>query len=394
MAGLKVGHGRECITPPLGIRMVGYAARTEGARDVHDDLFVNAVAIHDGALRVALVAYDLCLLRSETAALLKAEIQKATGLAPEHVFLNTSHTHAGPAVGDRNGDGRLESAYREEVVQKSVQAVLGAMQDVAPATLSAGSAGLDIGCNRRERRPDGQIILGHNPGGPTLHELTVWRFARKASPDVVLFSAPMHGTTLGQQNLVLSAEWMGWAVHCFEEQDPDARAVFLQGCGADQDPYYSLVGGVRGTFEEVEQHGRAAAAAIRAALAGARALRARPVAVAVRTVPLPDKQEVSKHHDLVLHGLRLGDARLLALGCEAFVEYALFGRRTWPGRHVLVVGYTDGNIGYLCTADVFPEGGYEVNTTHVAPEGEQIVKDALKQLAAELSRRAHASRRP
>ncbi len=386
MGELTVGHGRECITPPLGIRMVGYAARTEGAADVHDDLFVNAVALGDGNDTVAILAYDVCLFRLETAEEIKSAIREETGLEPKQVFLNTSHTHAGPALGHREEKAEDQEQYRADLIRKSVAALRKAMDDMAPATLSVGRAPLDVGCNRRERQEDGEIKLGHNPDGPTLQEVTVWQFARADRPDVILFSTPMHGTTLGGRNLSISAEWMGAAVRFLEEQMPEVRTVFLQGCGANQDPYYSITPeGARGTFDELEQHGRDAAAAVRSALQDMRELNAVPFRTAMRQVPLPGKEDESETRPLPVHGLKMGDAILLALGCEAFVEFAFYGMDASSAKETLVLGYTDGNIGYLCTADAFETGGYETKTTRVAPRSEELTKVAIKEVLAELT---------
>jgi hypothetical protein len=364
--------------------MAGYSARKEGAAAVHDDLYVSAVAFKADGGAAAVLSYDVCLFDLELAAEIKGALCRACRLTPEQVFLNTTHNHAGPAIGRYHGADE-DPQYRRSLAEKGVAALQAAMDDLAPATFSAGAAPLDIGCNRRERRADGQIILGHNPAGPTLHELTAWRFARRGRPSIVLFSSPMHGTTLGQDNLVLSAEWMGSAVAHFEARRPRTRAVFIQGCGADQDPYYSLTRGRRGTFEEVEAHGMAAATALDQALKKARRLSPLPLAIATRQVSLSGKEDPADKRVLPIHALRLGDALLLALGCEAFVEYAMYGRRVSPFTETLVIGYTDGNIGYLCTADVFPEGGYEVRSTRVAPESEQIVKQAMRGVMAELA---------
>jgi neutral ceramidase len=282
MDTVLVGHGRECITPPLGIRMVGYASRTEGAADVHDDLFVNAVVIeHDGE-RVALLTYDVCLLTMEQADEFKAALQDAAGLGPDRILLNTTHTHAGPALGDRE-ESPVQDEYRAEVIRQSVRALRAAMAEASPAAFSTGTAPLDIGCNRREKMPDGRILLGEDPEGPTLHEVDVWRFAREHKPDVVLFSAPVHGTTLGEWNLTITGEWMGRAVQRLECGDAGARFVFLQGCGANQNPYSTKRNGARGTFGELEQHARDAAAAVREALSHLRDLDALPMRTVTRT---------------------------------------------------------------------------------------------------------------
>lgn len=381
---LLAGHGRRCITPPLGIGMVGYGSRTEGADAVHDDLFVSAVALSDGDSPVAMVAFDLCLLTHELAALFKEAIGAATGLAADRVFLNTSHTHAGPTLGAWAAPTEQVLAYRAQTITDTVAAVQEALGDLRPATLRVGAAPLDIGCNRREKLADGTVILGHNPAGPTVKRVTTWTFARNGAPDIVLFSAPMHGTTMGGKNLTISAEWMGMAVQYIEAEHPGARAVFFQGCGADQDPYYSREGGRRGSLLEVEQHGHTAAAAVHTAMADAHAVRAVPLRVASRAVDLPPKEAGGEGKALLLHGLRLGDAAVLTLSAETFVEYAIYGEEVSTAAKTLVLGYTDGNIGYLCTADAFPDGGYEIRTTQVAPESEAIVKNAMKDLLKEI----------
>ncbi|MBN2449960.1 MAG: neutral/alkaline non-lysosomal ceramidase N-terminal domain-containing protein [Lentisphaeria bacterium] len=383
---IQVGHGRCCITPPLGIAMAGYGARKQGAAGVHDELFVNAVVIDDGGgAPVAVVALDLCLLPPALAAEYKEAVRTATGLAPEEVFLNTSHTHAGPSVGGHGETDELVSAYRTALSARIVEAIQAALGERAPAVLRVGSAPLDIGCNRRQALPDGRVILGHRPDGPTLKQLTVWSFHRENRPDVLLFSVPMHGTTLGGQNLLLSAEWMGMAVQYVEGERSGVRAVFLQGCGADQDPYYTQERGVRGTFAEVEAHGRRAAAAVGQALVAARPLKALPLRTLLRQVELAPKEAGGTPQALILHGLRLGDATMLCLSAEAFVEYARYGAGVSKAAETLVLGYTNGNIGYLCTDNVYAEGGYEANTTRVAPGSEAVAKTAMATLLAELN---------
>ena len=384
MDSLKVGHGRECITPPLGIKMVGYGKRTEGAAEVHDDLFANAVVLEAGDQKVAVLTCDICNFKTEHAEELKAAIERETGLPPDRVLLNATHSHCGPSLGGPDASD-LENDYRADLIHRSLSALRTALDDAAPAALAAGVAPLDIGCNRREKMPDGRTWLGVNPDGPTLHEVTVWRFAREGKPDVVLFSTPMHGTTLGQWNLSLSAEWMGLAVQRLEAEPGGARFVFLQGCGADQNPYTSNEGGRRGTFADVAERADDAAAAVRQALGQLRALSAAPLAVVVRTAELPPKEDDGDPQVLRLHGIRLGDAVVAALNAEVFVEYALFGREVSPAEETLVLGYSNGNIGYLPTADAYPEGGYEIDVTRVGPGSEPIVKDALRELFRDLS---------
>jgi len=386
MDTVLVGHGRECITPPLGIGMVGYASRTDGANDIHDDLFVNAVAIEAGRKRVALLAYDLCLLSMDDADEFKAAIREATGLQPAQVLLSTTHTHAGPSIGRGETANRMERKYRAEVVRASVQALRVALADVNAAEFSVGSAPLDIGVNRRELRADGQIWLGENPTGPTLHEVDVWRFARQHKPDVVLFSVPLHGTTLGEWNLSISGEWMGRAIQRLECRTPGARYVFLQGCGANQNPYSTQRERVRGTFGEVEEHAQEACVAVLKALSHVRELQPLPLCLVNSTADLPPKVSKEEGRQIRLQGIRLGDAMIVALSAEVFVEYALFGREASPAEATLILGYSNGNIGYLPTAAAYPEGGYEIRTTRVGPGAERIVHKAMQAVFKDLAK--------
>ena len=384
MAPLQVGHGRRCITPPLGTSMMGYGPRTEGARDIHDELFVNAVALEADGRRAAILAYDLCFFGLPLVERTKAAVRDAAGLEPEQVLLNTSHTHAGPAVGHWHGQ-QPDAAYEQSLLAASAGAAADALEDLSQAALSVGTGRLDIGCNRRERRADGAIVLGVNPDGPTLPELTAWRLARPTGPDVVVFSVPMHGTTMGGENLSISAEWMGLAVARYEADHSDARAVFLAGCGADQNPYRDP-----GGFGQMGEHAQSTAAALSDALARAADVDALPLRTVLRPVPLPLQGAEGGTWPLPLHGLRLGDAVLIGLGCEPFVEFASFGKGLTPP--VLVVGYTDGSVGYLPTADAYEHGGYETIANGnfnvgrpFVPEAESIVKDAMREILAELS---------
>lgn len=382
---LEVGHSREDITPPVGTHMMGYASRKEPCEGIHDELTADAVAVSDGERTVLLVALDVCSLGLRNVAELKRAIQTETGVGPDEVIVNTSHTHAGPMVARRE-HASFEAAYFADMCAKTARAARASLEDMRPATMSVGAAPLDIGCNRRERKPDGQIILGVNPEGATLAEVTVWRFSREGAKDVVLFSAPVHGTTMGGENLMISAEWMGAAVREIEKAAPEVSAVFLQGCAGDQNPYRD-----ERAFERVAEHGRAASGAVGEAMGSAEGVCPLPLVNRTKEVALPC--EDGSTMQLPLHGLRLGDALAVGLAGEVFVEYALFGRERSKARSTLVLGYTDGSVGYIPTEAAFAEGGYETIAYKYFPDGkpwsptvESVVKDAISELLEDLKK--------
>ena len=383
MDSFTAGIGRRCITPPLGAELAGYAARQDGCLGVYDDLWVTAVALSDGTATALLLAFDLLSFNRATTAALKAALRQATGLDAADILLNTSHTHAGPRLAPPEPTA-AHLAIQAAVRQASVAAALEALATRLPAELSVGAAALAVGVNRRERQADGRIVLGVNPSGPTLPEVTVWQIARSGGERLVLFSAPVHGVTMGSDNRYVSAEWMGAAVRGLERRLTGTRAVFLRGCAGDQNARRD-----RGAYSEVIDHGTRAALAVTQALADLRPAAALPlrVALAATEVPLAD----GRRFPVSCHGLRLGDAVLVGLGGEAFVEYALHGRRESALTSTMILGYTDACVGYLAVAATYAEGGYEAEANRYfetrspwTPALEPLLKGALTDMLTRL----------
>lgn len=384
MDDLRVGYARVDITPPLGCRMMGYGARKEGAVAVHDPLSATALWLEARSGRAVVIGHDLASYDAEVVGELRAAIQNATGLADHEIILNTSHTHAGPTVVRVPDQPTINLDYLRTLVERTAQIAVMARDEAVPATLRVGSAPLDIGGNRRQRQPDGTIKLGPNPTGPTLRELTLWAFDRPGRAAVGLFSAPMHGTTLSGRNLQLSAEWMGLARTFAEEAMPNCHFLFVQGCGGDQNPYRT-----RDDFTEVEAHGRTAAKALAQAWSTTQPVTAAPLRTTLRICEGPVAD--GRLWPVPVAGLRLGNAVLVGLGGEACVAYASFIRAHSTAASTLALGYTDGSVGYLPTAGILAEGGYEATANLMfrmkgvwQPEIEDRLHEAITATLAEL----------
>ncbi len=342
MEALMVGYAQACITPPVGIRMLGYAVRTEPAQGIHDDLTARAVALSAGDTTVLVLTLDVCWLDLREVALLKGAIADEVGVSLDAILVNTSHTHAGPAVARLLPDTTIEAQYVNEMVQKAVGTAAAAMADRQPASLLVGSAPVDIGCNRRALE------------GPCLPEATAWRLSRPSAPDVVLFSIPIHGTTLSGSNCLISAEWSGAAVRALEEAVEGVRGVFLQGCAGDQNPYRE-----KDSFAQVAEHGQTASIAVQEALEGAMQVSGLPLVNLAHDMQLPLAEGGTA--PCPIHGIRLGEALLVGFGGEPFVEHALYTRSRSHAKSTMVLGYTDGSVGYLPTEVAYEQGGYEPN---------------------------------
>jgi hypothetical protein len=78
--------------------------------------------------------------------------------------------------------------------------------------------------------------------------------------------------------------------------------------------------------------------------------------------------------------LAIGSLRILHFPGEPMVEFQLFAQRSAPQQFVAVAGYGDGGTGYLCTRESYGQGGYEPSATLISPDGEAILKSAIRQL--------------
>ena len=81
-----------------------------------------------------------------------------------------------------------------------------------------------------------------------------------------------------------------------------------------------------------------------------------------------------------LQAMKVGPYLFLTLPGEPFVEYGFRLEKAIADRAVpIVVGYANGDIGYICTAKAFKEGGYEPNNSRSGPEAEEVlVSESLK----------------
>ncbi len=239
---LRAGVARSLITPPLGSPLTGFADRGD-ATGCHDELTATALVLESGQLRVAIVACDLLYIRG--GAELKRAISAATGIPAERVLLTASHTHYGPALDSDSetaaalvpADKRpLVAGYRANLVHTLAGLVAAACQRLADATIGWAQGSAFIGINRREKLPDGSIILGNNPDGPCDRRVLVTRIDRAdGQPLAVLLNTACHAVSLGSDCTEITADFPGVARELIE-RETGATCLFLQGAAGNINP--------------------------------------------------------------------------------------------------------------------------------------------------------------
>jgi len=427
---LHIGIARADITPPIGIPMVGFAGR-DRSNAVHDPLTATALVAAEDENRAVLICTDLLFVEDTTIAEYRRAIAAATGIESDHVTISCAHNHYGPDV-DRSAGLDIVDAYRENLKHLLVGIVSQAQQSLQPARMGIGWGESDIGINRRERKPDGSIVLGHNPDGPVDRQVCVVRFEEvDGSPLVALVNFACHPVCQASQMRALSADYPG-RMRQVVESLTGAPCLFLQGAGANINPilmehsyepartlgtrlgceavkvwetieveemsglrvvstivslpryrYGSAENAeqlVRNLEKEVERRKAQENSASSLWWAQSRLKRAQEVLESWQAdAPLPTI-------DAELQAWKLGDLALTTAPGEIFNEIGSRVKRDSPLAHTCFAAYTNGSIGYVPVREAYSEGGYEVtHACRVDPEAGDLVHEGCLELLRSLA---------
>ena len=367
--------------------MAGYAARTKPSEGVRQPLHAKALALEDSAGVVSvLVTADLGGFRKVVAEKIAARAAAEHRLPRERLVLNASHTHSGPVTTVRRYstyplEAEHEDAilrYQAQLVDKVVAVIGDAMKIREPATLSyeQGLAGFAV--NRRRTR------LRHLPS-PTDHDVPVLAVKKEdGSLLAIAFGYACHATVLSDYQI--HGDWPGYAQEAVEKRYPEAVAMFVNGCSADQNPL------PRRRVELAKRYGDTLAIAIDEVLKR----KMRPIAGPLRAVfellPLPfrvpskaelearlsdDNRRVREHAERLLAILSGGgelmaeypypvqvwqfgkDLTFIALAGEVVVDYSLRFKKTYGWNDTWVSSYNNDVFSYVPSLRVLNEGGYE-----------------------------------
>ncbi len=424
---LRAGFEKIRITPPAGVPLAGFAARQEVSKGVHDDLFVRALVLDDGARPVAILSVDVLALPAEFVDRARRSIAAKTGIEPTAVLIACTHTHAAPVTIRTffNPEESVDAAYMDSLAAALEAAVAAAFAQRAPARAGVGVGGIaDLAVNRRTR-----------DGKPVDEEIGILRVDDEhGNPRAVLINYACHPTVLGPDNLLASGDFPATTVERVEKAlGPGGFAMFVNATEGDlsvgHSSELSAIGVIAPgrTFERAAELGEKLAAAVLDELpsvptAGDLALGSATVSITLplkaypapeqaaerlksaeqrlaRLDPSQDEYRAAKTEllyasienyyaretagmkgslPLQLQGIRTGGAIFVGLPAEVFVEVGLRIKRASPHRTFLV-GLANGYIGYLPDRDSYAAGGYEVVSARVGEDAEdRLVEGVLK----------------
>ncbi|MFN0055264.1 MAG: hypothetical protein ACKV0T_24220 [Planctomycetales bacterium] len=389
VSNLRAGVAKVDITPDVtgGFLISGH---TRTVHEVRDPLRAGVLLLDNGETKAAIVSMDTVAAWDDMVRLARERIEQETGVPAANILIATSHNHSGPGF-------EADSAWGSELIDKLGTAARQAADSLRAVTIGYGEDQINFGINRR-KVIDGRAVFRLNPDGPNDPRVKVLRFddGESLTPMAVIMHAVCHPCffTWGDKGTPpypngypkMSADFPGEAQSfvemCYGKQ---TSALFLQGCAGDIRP--NLPGHPYRCADEadIQWAGRDLGSAVVRSLAAnvtREQLKRRPDYYAIRVansiVSLPGKeQRISTE----LQAIKIGPYLLLTMPGEPMVEIGFKLEKAIADRAIpIIVGYANGNVGYIATAQAHQEGGYEPNTSRLLPEAEEIIVEELCRL--------------
>ncbi|MFV2069871.1 MAG: neutral/alkaline non-lysosomal ceramidase N-terminal domain-containing protein, partial [Pirellulales bacterium] len=377
----RAGVARVKITPAQPMWMAGYGSRTRPSEGKLTDLWAKALVFEQQpAGRAVLVTLDLLGIDRRLSMRIAARLKERYGLERNQVVFCCSHTHSGPVIADNlrplhylrlpADQQQLIEDYAQRLEREIVELVGRALDDLRPVTLTWGSGRATFAVNRRENRAADVAALRAQGTlkGPSDHDvpvLAVWDAEQRLR--AVFFGYACHATVLS--HYLWSGDYPGFAQMEIERSHDGCTALFWAGCGGDQNPL------PRRTVELAKAYGDQLAKGVDAALSGTMEpiggkLVCRYHEVELPLADLPPRADlqrdagsenvyVATRAKMLLGEIDAGeplaqsypypvatwnvgsDVRMVFLGGEVVVDYALRVKTELDGPRTWVAGYSN-----------------------------------------------------
>jgi hypothetical protein len=427
----KIGLAEAKITPERPVSLAGYASRNHPFEKVTTDLYAKAMSFEDRDGHVGvIVTTDLIGLTAAIAEPICERLASKTGLKREQILFSSSHIHTGPSLSlnpkEREGTATSDEAqrtveYTRWLQDRLVEVVERSLEKREPAKLSWGGGVANFVMNRRESTPGG-VILGVNPRGPADRTVPVLRIdGSDGKPRAVLFGAATHNTTLTDKCYEVCGDYAGFAQSYVQEKYPGVQAMFMLGLAGDSNPY------PRGTMDLSREHGAALGKEVCRVLETKLQPVRGPIKIAFGHADLP-LQDPPPREELEKQAARKGpiqswvaqqmlaifdrgeklpthyrcpialwqfndDLTLVALSGEVVVDYVMFLEKALGPNRLWLAAYCNDVFGYLPSARVLSEGGYETRGLYTggigvfSPKAQDVLVEEVRKLAEQAGRK-------
>jgi hypothetical protein len=376
--------------------LAGYAARNKPSEGAVHDLWAKAIALEDPTgRRAVLLTIDLCGIGRDLSGRVRDQVKSRHGLDRDRIVVACSHTHSGPVVGGNlltmfsldDEQRRRIAAYTQTLETAMVDVVAAAFEHMQDVRLGWGTGRCDFAVNRRNNKEADVPELKRRLAlqGPVDHDVPVLRAVRAdGTPLAIVFGYACHCTVLSGYQVC--GDYAGFAQIELEGRHPGAQAMYVAGCGADQNPL------PRRSLELAARYGKELAASVDDVLSAPLQPIDGPLSSSYEEIPLalaalPSRAQIERDaassnfhvasrarllletiasrgqldrtYPYPVQAWRLGGLDWFFLGGEVVVDYALRVKRNLGTSHTWVSSYCNDVMAYIPSKRVLNEGGYE-----------------------------------
>lgn len=398
MPDLLAGWARFPITPPLGQPMAGYIARRGVARGALDQLFVRALVLQYGKVRVGIVVAELLLISNRWSVRIRRRLAEILKTSPAHILVAATHTHSGPNVDSApfqfsSSNKPLQNVALSRMIENRMEkAIQTAMESLQPIHVQLGRSLIHGVASDRNR-----------PKQSKAQPLYLFRLEGRTGRAIFAIYG-CHPTVLGANNVYYSGDLNGEIARRFERHAD--IALVASGAAANISTRFTRR---NQTPSEVSRLGGLLAK--QALGARLRPLKAPKLSVRTSNLQLPVRNLHSKNK-ITLHGsgrlavvakeaqiihlqlqkslrlarkkrvtlpitaLRLGDVLLVALPFEV---YSSTGNFLWKKARIMPLCYANGYWGYVPAPSAAP-GDYESVSSPFSSSADKQIRRAVLSL--------------
>ncbi|MEN8204172.1 MAG: hypothetical protein ABFS28_16355 [Bacteroidota bacterium] len=423
VADLQISSFDIDATPPVG-SLLAYDTMVN-----RWDLGLRArgLVIQGAGEPIVLCAIDWIGIANESQDVFKETLANAAHTVPERVVVHTLHQHDAPIcdfsaekmlISAGHNPGAFEGSYARKLLVKLNKAVVNSLDESQPVShISFGKAQVKkVASNRRIMDDDGKVgimrwsscripELQAEPEGLIDPMVSVIGFWNDDMPVAVLSFYATHPQSY-YLTKIANPDFPGVARLMRQLEVPDALHVHFTGAGGNiaAGKYNDGSKEMRGILADRLANGmkRAWKSSKKVPVSPEQvnweteAVLLPPAMEKLDEIALKMEEEGYRYQNnmgrlawykrrqegksIQLSCLSAGEARVLFMPGELFVEYQLAAKAMRPDLFVSMAAYGDYGPSYIGTEEAYDQGGYEINVSIVTAESENILMDALHSL--------------
>lgn len=396
---LRAGFAKADVTPEIPVKLYGYASRKTYSEGVHDPLTARAVVFENNGKKLLLVSSDLGSFARDVFPVIQKSIMDKFNLNESEIFLSTIHSHSSPvlSLSPETGDpNNIE--YTKKLQNKLLDLIDEAFKNMQPVLTGSGSGSSPVGANRREMRSDGSIILGRNPNGITDKEVLVLKIAASdGACKGVLYDYATHCTSLGGSNMKISGDVLGLSAQFVEKiLGKHVITPVFAGASGNIDPWFRVLPAFN------EEPGWIPEPVLLGTLLGEEVIHVYrrikdlspggEIRTSFTTLECPrkktdDSQTATGQPQTTTVPVNItvasigDDVAFVGFNVEMLTEIGMEIKKGSPYKHTFIITHCNGASGYLAPAELYKEGGYEVESSRFEiGSSDMVVKKSLRML--------------